>query len=63
MALPGVTSEALVRKIEMLGARAFCCSEKDVCELIDREKIDCLVLMGAGNLDRIKERINGRCAR
>ena len=62
-AIPGVTSEELVRKIKGLGSRAFCCSEANVCELIDREKIDCLVLMGAGNLDGIKERITSEFAR
>lgn len=57
--LPGVTSQVLAERIRKTGGRAKTCTESTVCEYINEESIDCLVLLGAGNLDSIKERIKG----
>lgn len=61
--IEGVTSSALAARACGMGARASICSEDSALEFINEENTDCLVLMGAGNLDAIKERIKGRYPR
>ena len=51
--IEGITSEALLEKVMMNDKR--CCSKAELLSLIDREKPELLVTMGAGDIDRFVE--------
>ena len=57
-ALVGVNSTALADAIRNAGGRAYAVCQREICELsvkIKEENPDCLVLMGAGELEKYKE--------
>ena len=51
--IAGITSEALLKKVQMNNKKI--CQKKDLINLIDSEKPELLVTMGAGDIDRFVE--------
>ena len=56
--MAGVCAEALVDKINALGGRAFTSDVNNVINYINESKPDCFVLMGAGDLEKIKLKLS-----
>ncbi len=55
--IQGISSELLAARINELGGKGIYLSEGDIFPFIKRGEYDCIVLMGAGNLDIIKKDI------
>ena len=53
MPIEGITSEALLNKVPMTDKRV--CQKSELIELIDSEKPELLITMGAGDIDRFVE--------
>ena len=51
--IEGITSEALLNKVQMTSKRI--CQKSELINLIDREKPELLITMGAGDIDRFVE--------
>ena len=60
-AIPGITQQSLADKINSLGGRGIYLPERQAFGHIKDMGFDCIVLMGAGNLDIIKEEIMDNC--
>jgi UDP-N-acetylmuramate--alanine ligase len=56
-AIVGVTSSRLADEINLHGGDAHAFLPSDLNELIEEEKYDCVVLMGAGELEKIKRMV------
>ncbi len=59
-AITGITSSALAETVRALKGRCAAIDRVDINELLEKESFDCLVLMGAGDLENIKNQIQAK---
>ena len=55
--IAGITSPALCERINGLSGNAVCLDEAAVTEIITPSDYDCILLMGAGDMDRLKNKL------